>query len=174
MDTTLLVAVLGVILSVASLVWQAATYLLEGPRVKVELRVGAASFSGGYAHQPVKPGWQRGLAEMAAQGMTQGLLVVLVRNIGRHPTSVLRYSGVTDGGVKFGLTSAPPGCPSLPHRLEPHSEALFYLELADAHAVVDATAATAKRARAIRIEVELGNGRTVTTKEKLLASELVI
>lgn len=140
--------------------------------MRVELQVGAASPSGGFAHLPVKPGWQAGLTHLARQGMTNELLIVLIRNVGRHATSVQRYSAVTDSGVSFGLTSAPRGCQPLPHRLEPHSQALYYLELADARSLVDATAATKKRARHIRMSVELGNGRTLTTKERLRAADL--
>ena len=39
----LVIAVLGLVLSVASLVWQAATFRLNGPRIRVELLVGAVN-----------------------------------------------------------------------------------------------------------------------------------
>jgi hypothetical protein len=43
MTATLAIAVLGVVLSVASLAWQFANFILTGPRVNVELQLGVVN-----------------------------------------------------------------------------------------------------------------------------------
>jgi hypothetical protein len=116
---TLVFAVLGLVLSVASLVWQAATYTLSGPRVRADLRVGATNGQA-FGHVPAGPDWQRQVEHMVAQGMHTPILAVVVRNVGRQATSVTGYQVYLDTGQRLGLTGTPQGTPSLPHRLEAH------------------------------------------------------
>ena len=171
--STLVIAVLGLVLSVASLAWQAVTYRLNGPRIRVAMRVGASNGTG-YGTAPVKANWQRGVQQLQEQGLHTAIVAVLVRNVGRQATTVVRYEAILDTGMAWGLTGAPPGCPPLPHRLEAESQVLYYLPLQDCINMAYATAGSEKtKARHLQMKVELGSGKVLTAKERLPAPDLV-
>lgn len=176
---TLIIAVLGLALSVASLVWQAATFRLEGPRVRVELQAGAMA-GRGYGRVPLKADWRTSVRQMQAQGMSKPIAVLVVRNVGRAATTVVGYSVKGKNGVAFGLTGAPPGTPALPHRLEAGSMVLYYLDLIDYYLDLIDVASVAYASRQVRDGakrvfgvVDLGSGKVIHSKESFGEAELL-
>jgi hypothetical protein len=88
---TFVIAVLGLLLSVVGLAWQAATYIMSGGRVKVDLKVAASNGRSMVTAEPqhLTPAWMKSLAE---QGYGQPLVAVHVSNVGRMPVTVQRWS----------------------------------------------------------------------------------
>jgi hypothetical protein len=158
----LVIAVVGLALSVASIVWQAAQYLLTGGRVRLELLRGAMGRGLITTNRPDR--WDGGA--MAAQGFTAEILAVRVRNVGRLPVVVEGVSVAIDGGTKVGQTSQG-ASPNLPHRLEGGSSELFFLPFNLVKQAALATIAMRKRGEAsigARMVVELGDGRAKYTR----------
>ncbi len=170
----LVIAVLGLVLSTSSLVWQAATFRLNGPRVRAELLVGAMS-AHGFATAPVGKNWRRDLAALQRNELPNPVVAVRVRNIGRQATTVTGYRAVFDTGGPYGLTGAPPGCPQLPYRLEADDVGMWWLPLDEVARVVLLTGeadVVMTRVQTVQMAVDLGSGRQVTTRSRLHADEL--
>jgi hypothetical protein len=161
--TTLVIAVFGLVLSLAALCWQAATWHLSGPRVRVEMLVGATN-GRQYGTVPVKEGWQKPVEDFRAQGLGERLLAAKILNVGRQATQVVGYSAGTDTGVKLGVVAAPPGTPPLPHRLEAESQVLYYLDLEDLTSALALLHGTHQQAKTVMMHAELGSGRTVSSE----------
>ncbi len=169
---TLVIAVVGLVLSVASLVWQATTFRLSGPRVRVELLIGAVSRNG-FATAPLGSGWQRSLEQLQANGLPTAVLAVRVRNVGRQATSVERYEAAFNNRASYSLTVPPPGCPSLPYRLEAEAQAVWWLPLEDvAQFVVRSQNVLSKPMTAAAMRIELGSGRKYQTEQRVTLDEL--
>lgn len=179
---TFVLAVVGAVLAAASLAWQAATYVLAGGRVSVDLRIGAlhAGGSGMVTTAPEDAGqaWEE---RLAAQGYTQPLAVVRVRNVGRMPVTIERWSltcsrptAASRNGSMLGaiaasrpqqLTELAPVTasvgPRLPHRLEAGSSETWALDGREVHNLARATLEVWQVPLVlIRGKVELGDGRT--------------
>ena len=79
-EVTLVFAVLGLVLAVASLVWQFASFQLSGPRVRVRLREGLRDLQGVLIGPPA----------MYPNAVGEHVLAVEVVNSGRLPATVRR------------------------------------------------------------------------------------
>lgn len=168
---TLAIAILGLVLSVAGLVWQAVTFRLEGPRASCELRTGLRGRDG-YLTSVIEPGWWTNLAGMQDEAYRIPIVALTIRNTGRAPTTVSRYYVKTDNGIQFGLTGAPPGTDKLPHRLESDSSVLYYLDLLDVAAMCHAAEFKTVAGKVTAV-VELGSGRVIRSKEQLDSRDLI-
>ncbi len=102
---TLVVAILGVVLAVASLVWQAATFVLSGSRVGLTLRRGLIRRDGAgtvaLALGPLEPSADR-YAMLREQGFSEEVVIVEVRN-----RALVRPMTSTAGRRRKGLTGPP-------------------------------------------------------------------
>jgi hypothetical protein len=163
-SATLVIAVLGLVLSVVSLTWQGATFVLSGSRFRADLKHGAAN-AGGVVHGP--PGSQP-LQSLAAEGFTAEVIGVEVRNVGRLAATVDRVEASLANGLKVNLFSELLG-PSLPHRLEPQSSASWFMPAAPIRRTVAVSAHVLKRADPCKvwIEVEIV-GKHVRTRQSML------
>ncbi len=161
---TLVLAILGFVLSVASLLWQFVSWRLSGPRVRVEMRVGATNGQR-IGTVPVNASWRESLDFMAKQdNLLSRVLVAKIVNSGRQSTSVVNYSAaIDDAGMQVGVLAAPFGSPPLPHRLEAESQVSYYLDLNDLLKVLAALEASGQPAKRVRMRAELGSGRSVTS-----------
>ena len=169
---TLGIAVLGLCLSVASLVWQATTFRLSGPRVRVELRVGATNGQT-YATMPLKQDWYDSVIRLQQQGMGLPIIAVMIRNVGRQATSVVNYAAALDTGISFGMTSPPRGCKPLPHRLEAEDQILYYVELEDCLRLAHSVQFLPKKPSRLHMTVDLGSGKTLKTEQSIPARDLL-
>jgi hypothetical protein len=163
MDVVALVtAIVGVALGVASLAWQAATFVLSGSRVKVTLRRGALSPDGSAkVSGPLNP-TEDALASMRAQGFTRDVLIIDARNIGRMPVSVERAAADSKTGWGFEW----PGDRSnlaFPHRLEPGAKASWHIPMEFLWRLAEVTG----QAHQVWMTIELGNGKVVRTKDSI-------
>jgi hypothetical protein len=168
---TLVIAVSGLVLSVIALAWQAVTWHLSGPRVKVELRLGAAD-GRTYSTVPATSNWRRHLQEMSRQGARSQMFAVEIVNTGRQATTVTGYKAETDTGVGTGVVAPPAHLPTLPHRLEAESSVLYYLPLQDVAEILELLKTTGQEAKTVRMTVTLGSGKVKTT-DAVSAADLI-
>jgi len=168
---TLVIAVLGLLLSVVGLVWQAATYVLSGGRVKVLLKVGAASARGMLTGAPDRM-QGTSMQHLVSQGYTQPIIAVEVRNVGRMAVTVNRWSIQHTRGTSFIPIGYQIG-PALPYRLEPGASETWAVDEAPVLSMRDAAMQTLParevlgRPEGLFAAVELGDGRTCESRETL-------
>jgi hypothetical protein len=158
-------SIIALVMSALSLGWQAATFVLTGGRVKVELRVGAMhAGSWGMIHAPVDAVEHTWSDMQLEQGYVDRVIVVLVRNVGRLPVSVMEWSVKAEPtGASFRPVGQSIG-PDLPYRMDPGTTETWAVRLSEVAGPIEATkkafGATALR---LRGQVGLGNGKSVTT-----------
>ncbi len=164
--STLVVAVLGVVLSLAALAWQAWSFFATGSRVKVKVRRGLLG-SGAVVSFPNDDVAEGDLKLAAEQGFTHPIYVVHVSNTGRGPTSITNVELVfSDEGA---LQTTTPD-PELPHKLEGEHDVSWRFEASH----VSAYAKTSRQVwpektknLVVRGRVTLGSDRKVTSKNAL-------
>jgi hypothetical protein len=160
---TLVIAVLGLALSVASLTWQAATFILSGSRVRAELRHGARNAD----VVAVGPLGSQRLSVLAAQGLTEEVIGIEVRNVGRLAASVDSVEAALEGGMKFAMLQSTIG-PPLSHRLEPQSSASWSMPAAPIRAAVGASAEVLKRPNPCKVWMEVTvAGKVVRSRQSM-------
>jgi hypothetical protein len=123
--TTTILATVGVVLAVASLVWQAWTFRLSGSRVSVKLRSGMRDLANTAAVTGPNHLMTDQELRLHAQGFTHPVLAVEVKNSGRSHTSIQSVSiQFANGAVYTGSHSDP----ALPFRLEAENERTWFFE----------------------------------------------
>jgi hypothetical protein len=164
-QTALIVAIVGLVLSVASLTWQTAMFVMSGSRVRASLLHGARG-PGGVASGP--PGKVR-FEQLVAQGFTQEVIGIQTRNVGRLAVQIVGVAAVLQSGVRVTQLPGTVG-PELPHRLEAQSTGTWFLPAAPVRAAVKATSGIGNGKDPCKcwMVAELGNGKTVATRERAL------
>jgi hypothetical protein len=159
---TLIVAIAGISLALASLGWQAATFFLSGGRAKVR------ALPGGIGQDElgrlVRLSWPenapaQSVQLMRAQGFVRDVVIAEVRNVGRLALSVDGVLAETDDGFAFTVLADPEN-PALPHRLEAGAKESWHVPLAPVQALADSDG----KSRRVRMKVELGSGKVLRTK----------
>ncbi|MFF7985447.1 hypothetical protein ACFZDK_41125 [Streptomyces sp. NPDC007901] len=159
------IALIGLIAAVASLVWQAVTFVLSGIRPQCKMMHGAINPGRQYATYPIVGRTLRLPGSVVAQGFTEEALFVTVHNAGRLPFSVKSWHLVLEGGVSTGVLNNPFG-PALPHRLDVGEEATWAIEMSQAQQVADAWRSQRGGVSVPAwMEVQVGNGKTYRSKE---------
>jgi hypothetical protein len=154
---TLVIAVVGVSLAVLSIAWQAATFILTGPRVKVELHEGLRGPLGVMVAS-LNVYTDDGRAALERSGYDEHVLAITAINNGRLPATITSWS------VRFGNgASQSVGLdrqnPELPYRLEAHSSATWYMLAEHAQGVQRVFADQGRDASKMRGEVGLASGK---------------
>lgn len=154
---TLAVAIVGLVLAVASLVWQAATFVLSGSRVKAALLVGT------YRPDGLLTWKVEEVNNITPRPDALPVVVVQVTNSGRTDVDVVGWS--LDFGEGASLHPAPIGASRpVPFRLQHGSQETLFLELAR---VYESAYAMYERPPSVGGVVRLGNGKTTMTRERL-------
>jgi hypothetical protein len=161
---TLVIAIFGLVLSAISLTWQAATFVMSGSRVRASLRHGARGGASVVSGPPASQSF-RALAE---QGFTYEVIGIEVRNVGRLAVQVTGVRAALPSGVQVQETRSSMG-PGFPYRLEAQSSQTWFLPGEMARSAVAASAAIGKGSDPadVWMEVELGNGKVVRTKQRV-------
>jgi hypothetical protein len=154
---TLVVALIGALTGVASLVWAVASYLASGVRVKVELNCGWLA-NGSYVHfDPAT----------ATEPDTTGprdkpIFGVTVRNIGRLPAVVGKASVGTD---QMEVTTVNDILsPKVPYELPVSAEATWFFPADQILALLRTAEEAGLSTTTLYASANLGTGRTVRTK----------
>lgn len=140
MDWTLALAILGVALALASLLWQAWTWMHDGPIVKLET-----------------------LNHFPAYGdqIGEALVALKVSNRGRSATTIESWGLELPGGSSLFVTDQPAWFTRLPHRLEPHSSIDLRISHEDIRRVAQERNIPFSQ---FRPWVSIGDGRKVYSK----------
>jgi len=158
---TLVLASLGVVLALASLAWQARSFIVTGSRITVELRV-AFKGRGSVVSIPHNATTDQ-VSLLQSQSFTEPVLAVRVNNTGRGSTSVVSVDlAFDDGGALDETVRNPP----LPFRLDGESEQSWYIDAQPAFAyakTVEQIQRTGKPHH-VRGRVKLGNRKVVLSK----------
>jgi hypothetical protein len=165
---TLITAIVALGLSACSLTWQAATFVLSGPRIRVRLAEGLRNPTGGVMVAP-KSVYSDGGRKVRAMGYTQHVLLVQAENSGRLPATVSGWKLQLARGHAIFINPEDPLNPPLPHRLESHSSQSW---AADAATILATEAATAVHLRGglIYAALDLGS-RTVQSRNAFVVHE---
>ena len=144
--------------------WQAATFLLTGSRLRIDVRHGATD---GRNVVTGPPGTQS-LDLLRAQGLTQEVMGAEVFNRGRIGVSVTGFRAVTSRGTRFAPIGSLLGL-HLPHRLEPRDSELWFfpLDLVRPDLANIAKAFGHPNPDDLAIEVDSGDGRCRRGKRKV-------
>ena len=164
--TTLVIAIVGLVLSVVSLGWQAATFRFSGPRVRVTLSEGLRGPLGAMIASP-SVYTEAGRHVVESQGYTEPLLAIGVTNAGRMAVTIDRWT------LRFGNKAAfqnptDPRNPPLPYRLDAHSSATWYADLEPLRLLQATFSDQSVKAGRIIASVDLGNGTTVKSKTSVI------
>ena len=166
---TLVIAVVGLALSAVAITWQAATFMLTGPRIRVRLREGLRGL-GGVMIAPPTMYTPAGRQVLEQQGYTEAVIAIEVVNRGRLPTTVDRWT------IRFGNGAAylNPGDlqnPPLPHRLEPHTNATWYAPVENLVLLRAAFVDMGQDAATIRGVIDLGTQDSVVSRNTLIVTD---
>jgi hypothetical protein len=163
-----------VLLSLASLGWQAFTFWRSGHRVQVELRAGAIgsgskllTFSEEARHKfPI-----RSLASAVGQGFRSPVLTATIRNVGRQSVTIQQCNWKAGD-----MSLAQPGTTvgdSFPRRLEPGDQCLAVIDLTVITTILAASGAVLNdHRRDVTAVADLGTGRSVRSKSLEIPPEL--
>jgi hypothetical protein len=152
----LVIGGIGLVLAVVSLTWNLVEYRLSGPRVKVNLLVGAGNAGGIVSTRDTSTD----RSVFVSQGFTNPLVGVEVANVGRAATDVQSFTPKLSNG--FGYYEPEfPGNPPLPHRLEAHATQTRWVPL---HGVRAAAFASGDERASVYMEVQITGPRTLRTR----------
>lgn len=159
--TTLVIATIGALTGVASLVWAVTSHLLSGARVKVELLVGWAGNAGVVtipwsSFNPSAPPPFHGIP------VDFPVVGVQVRNAGRLPCSVHGWSIALDNGVALSHVPMPMN-PPLPHRLDLGEEQTWFAELHTVLSMIEVSIQSNMPPKVIFGATRLGDGRSISS-----------
>jgi len=162
----LTLAIISLVISVAAVAAQGVLYWLNGSRVHLDLRMSTLLTGGMVSNKPET--LLKQMPQLLAQGAGALYLTVKVTNRGRSATRVTGFGARFDNGASY--LPPPDGLsPELPHELEPHSQASFYVPWAVLTATSRAFDATSKLRRDhhyVQMVVDFGNGKRRVTKDK--------
>lgn len=163
---TLVIAVVGLGLSVLSLGWQAASFFLSGPRVRVHLQEGFRGM-GGAVLAPPSVYTDQGREALERQGFTEHILAVIVVNRGRLPATVGNWS------IRFGNGAAyqnpgDPRNPALPYRLEPFTSESWYAPVDHLQKLQEVFTDQSETAAHVRGVIDLGSRETLASQDALI------
>ncbi|MFJ7230115.1 hypothetical protein ACIQVF_11280 [Streptomyces tendae] len=121
--TSLIISIIALCVSISNVTWQVARYLLEGPRIRVHMKVGALG-RGGLISVPVEnvKDLSETFASFESQGFTQLVLVVEVANHGRLGVQLLDFGVDVPRGASVKVVEDVIADTPMPYVLEPHQE----------------------------------------------------
>ncbi|WP_068329691.1 hypothetical protein [Janibacter terrae] len=151
---TLVIAVLGLVLSVVNTAWQVRQHALSGARVAVELHWGAMG-QGRVASAPITGS----LENFRHAGVDTPIFVVTGANGGRSPIDVTGFYIDLKGGGSYSVAGAGIN-PQLPHRLEPGSSVSFYIVIDEVERLITALSMTYGGTIRGRLNLAVGDAKT--------------
>lgn len=153
---TLVIAILGLVVSVIALTWQIVAWRLTGSIVKVELLAGALG-RGAAVCGPMDSFRPDNLVREGFQAM---VFVIRARNVGRIAVDVTHWSVATSkpDSWQYMLPGFQPN-PSLPHRLEAGSSVDFYVPMREVFAAFYAASKVSRVQKRIEGCITLATGQ---------------
>jgi hypothetical protein len=166
---TLVVAIAGVVLSLAALAWQAySTLVIAGSRIEVDVRRGLMppDRSGVLTFPDSAP--EHEIEHAQSQGYTEPVYAVTANNTARGATTVVSVDLAFSDGGSYKMTTPTP--PPLPYRLEGEDERTWYLDAGPVNAYAAASRRTwpeKTKNLNLRGRVILGSKKAIRSKNAL-------
>ncbi|MGA4801893.1 hypothetical protein [Streptomyces lavendulocolor] len=167
--TSLVISIIALCVAVGNLTWQLALYLLNGPRIRVRMEVGAFG-QGGLITMPVEnvKNLTETFASFEQQGFSEPALVVRVVNHGRLGVELLDFGIDIPKGVSYKPVNDAISETPMPYVLEPHREGVWAMPFHYVVSLTEASQATWPNERhPIRAFVRRAGGKTVRAKKTL-------
>ncbi|MFC7841051.1 hypothetical protein [Streptomyces sp. NPDC057382] len=167
--TSLVISIVALCVAVGNLTWQLALYLLNGPRIKVRMEVGAFG-RGGLVTIPVEnvKSLTETFASFEQQGFSETALIVRVVNHGRLGVELLDFGIDIPKGVSYKPVNEAISETPMPHVLEPHREGVWAMPFHYVVSLAEASHATWPNERhPIGAFVRRAGGKTVRAKKTL-------
>jgi hypothetical protein len=167
----LFIAAISLLVAGLSLGWQVAQWLLSAGRPKATLVHGIIERAGAYVGPVGDGGKRHNLRSLRQQGMSGPEVVgIQVTNHGRAPVTVEGVSVRTRGGVMSFVPHGDRIGPDLPHRLEPNTNASWYVALDRGVLLASSSREVlGESVTGIYMTAQLGNGKSVKTRRTLTA-----
>lgn len=169
----LAIGLAGLLLATVSLTWQAVTFRLTGSRVVAHLRVGSVTGNPLSGQQVLSSAvgrdWTTRLLALIQQHEGTPVLMLVASNVGRLSVGMETAEAVVDDGTRY----SQPGWnvnPVMGATLGAGHTVSWYVPLLPVQAVVDTidtVAGAEKRPRSVRMELHLGTGKAVRTRESI-------
>jgi hypothetical protein len=152
---TTVIAVVGVFLALAALVWQTYSFRRSGSRVSTTLKPGMKHITGTAAITGPASMTSAQMQLMASQGYTTPVIAVEVRNSGRAPTNIVAVGLLFGNGAAYTETVLNP---PVPFRLDAESEQTWYFDRSQLTAYGQGMAQIfkGKNPRSVRARVSVG------------------
>jgi hypothetical protein len=165
---TLVIAVVGLALAAVSLAWQAASFFLSGPRVRVSLEEALRlPATGALMVGPLEIYTDAGRNQLDDDGYTQHVLVVSAGNRGRMGADVTGWAIIFGNGARWTHPGFL-GNPRLPYRLEPFTNVMWCAAVADLEAVQAAFTDQREDAAKARAIVEIAGDRMSASRSTVV------
>ncbi|MFF3988724.1 hypothetical protein ACFY0B_29550 [Streptomyces sp. NPDC001797] len=166
---SLIISIIALCIGVANLTWQLALYLLNGPRIRVHMAVGALGRGGMVmASLETVKDLNETFAAFSAQGFERPVLVVKVVNHGRLAVQLLDFGIEVPKGVSAKPLSDAIGETPMPHVLEPHREGTWAMPFEYAADLTRVCLATwPDEPHPIRAYVHRAGGKKIGSAESL-------
>jgi hypothetical protein len=157
---TLVIAVVGAITGVGSLLWNVVSHSLTGARVRVEVLGGWTDLTAVVAVP--WPGFDPRTPPTSQ--FTTPVVAIRVRNVGRLPAWVTRWSLDVGDGTRLDDQVSMPGNDPLAHRLDGGEENMWLLPYLLLDAVLVTLTGTATPVTELTASVSLGTGRSIRSR----------
>jgi hypothetical protein len=156
----------GLLLASASLTWQAITWRQSGALAKIELLQGAVASSGAaYVTLPASSS-AADVGLLAEQGFPERALFVVLSNTGRLALTVERLTVLFPGNYRVAQLTFLLG-PKLPCRLDSGEPGTWGVDIRRIEPLLQVLRTSGKRNPIrVRVELTLGNGRTIVTRQR--------
>ena len=165
----LLISALSLVLACLSLGWQICQWLLSAGRPRATLLHGLVSSSGAYIGPVKTDGAGFDLNNLRSQGI-DGIEAVgiQVTNHGRSPVVIEGVRMLLRGGVMHFIPISERIGPELPYKLEPGSNASWYMDVKYATTLARTSRDVMKEdVSGVYMTAQLGTGRAIKTRRTL-------
>lgn len=165
-------ALIGVVLSAASIGWQIAIHFLSAPRFRVTVKAGLASGAGTITWDPGRRPQDGALQRHIRDGYTRPVVYVQVSNVGRSPGSVSAIKFDQGDAVYRPLGDVQAG-PQLPSRVEPHDSQEWLVAAQGLLAAMESAHDVFGSSTRVITVIETGTGRSVRSRVALSSDDIV-
>jgi hypothetical protein len=165
----LLISAVSLVLAGLSLGWQIAQWLLSAGRPKAVLLHGVWQGSGAYTAVVKQGGSPLDIAGLNRQGIVGPQVVgIQITNHGRAPVTVVRVTLRARGGTLSLVPLTELLGPSLPHRLEPGTNSIWYVDASNAITLAESSRDVLhQKVSGVYMTAELGTGKEIRTPQTL-------
>ncbi|BCB86997.1 hypothetical protein [Phytohabitans suffuscus] len=166
---TAVLAIYGALVGTFSLGWTVASWLLSAGRARVELRAGLSNAAGQFMTTPIPRDGKIDISPnlaLVGSGMTNPILLVSVRNVGRLAITVEQVAFRASTGQEYGTVSGPEHGKQFPCVIQPGASERFGYDLGGLQIFATTIQKAVPGAVRVAAIVDLGTGKRVKARAK--------